>query len=131
DGGRTWSEFARSVLPEPAFGVNGSLARTVDPASGSATVLYANVPEWTAPFGLVPPVCHDLSLYVSTDETRTWRFGKVLHRGPGAYSSMAADGTWVGVLYEAVVQGVNDLRTVGDPPDGIRFASFDVSAVRR
>ena len=126
DSGSTWTAFARSVLPEPAFGVNGSLARTVDPATGAATVVYANEPEWTAPFGLVPPVRHDLSLYLSSDDARTWRFAKVLHRGPAAYSSMSTDGTQVGVLYESVVQGVNDVRSPTDPPDGIRFASFDV-----
>lgn len=126
DGGSTWTGFARSVLPEPAFGVNGSLARAVDPTTGDATVVYANVPEWTAPFGLVPPVRHDLSLYVSNDEARTWRFGRVLRRGPSAYSSLSVAGTSVGVLYEAVVQGVNDQRSATDPPDGIRFASFDL-----
>lgn len=131
DGGSTWTGFARSVLPEPAFGVNGSLARTVDPATGSATVVYANVPEWTAPFGLVPPVRHDLSLYVSDDEARTWRFGRVLRRGPAAYSSLSAEGTRIGVLYEAVVQGVNDERSAADPLEGIRFAAFDVSRLQR
>ena len=129
DGGSTWSALGRSVLPEPAFGVNGSLARTVDPTSGAATVLYANEPEWTAPFGLVPPVRHDLSLYVSSDETASWRFGKVVRRGPSAYSSLAVEGTRVGLLYEAVVQGVNDQRSPTDPPEGIRFVSFDVSAL--
>jgi sialidase-1 len=131
DGGSTWTALGRSVLPEPAFGVNGSMVRAVDPATGAATVVYANVPEWSAPFGLVPPVRHDLSLYVSDDETRSWKFGAVLHRGPSAYSSMVAAGTQVGVLYEAVVQGVNDVRSPNDPADGIRFASFDLSAARR
>jgi len=129
DGGTTWTDLGRSVLPEPVFGVNGSLTRLTDPGTGADVVLYTNVPEWDAPFGIVPLVRKDLSVYVSTDGTRSWRFGRVLRRGPGAYSSMAAIDGDVGVLFEAVVEGVNSERSVLDPAEGIRFLRFPVAAV--
>lgn len=129
DGGTTWGDFDRSVLPEPIFGVNGSLVRVTDPLGGAGTVVYANEPEWGGILGLIPLSRKDLSLYVSEDDTATWRFGKVLHRGPSAYSSMAALGSDVGILYEAVVQDVNDRRSASDPPEGIRFARIDVAAL--
>jgi sialidase-1 len=125
DGGETWVDLKRSVLPEPYFGVNGSLTRVERPG-GEDVVVYSNIPEWTAPLGLVPVVRKDLSLYVSTDEARSWRFGAVLRKGPAAYSSLIPLGDDIGVLYEAVVEGINSDRTPADPPDGIRFARVPI-----
>jgi len=48
----------------------------------------------------------DLRLRYSTDETKTWRDGPLIHEGPAAYSDMALlpDGQ-VGILFEAGVKG--------------------------
>lgn len=128
DGGETWTNLERSVLPEPYFGVNGSLAR-VARANGTSVVIYSNVPEWDALFGDIGAARKDLSLYVSTDEARTWRFGGVLHKGPSAYSSLVPIGDDIGVLYEGVVQGINSDRPSSMAPDGIRFARVDVESL--
>lgn len=130
DGGQTWTDMRRSVLPEPFFGVNGALTR-VQTDDGGDAVVYSNIPEWEAPLGDIPGVRKDLSLYVSTDSAQSWRFGAVLHKGPSAYSSLvpltSAEGkAQVGILYEAVVQGINSDRGAGDPPEGIRFARVNV-----
>lgn len=129
DGGSTWDRFARSVLPEPFFGVNGSLTRVTGRGDGRDLVLYSNIPEYDPPFGVVGLARKDLSLYWSADETRTWHFGGVIHRGPSAYSSLVAIGSDVGVLYEAVIQDVNSERGPSDPPDGIRFVRIDTNAL--
>ncbi len=126
DGGATWTDFARSVLPEPYFGVNGSLA-FVDDGSADGVVVYANDPEWNALFENIGATRKELSLYLSTDGAHTWRFGAVLRHGPAAYSSLVTLGHDVGVLYEAVVSGVNSTRGPSDPPDGIRFARVALS----
>ena len=128
DGGSTWVDLGRSVLPEPSFGVNGSLTRATT-TGGRDVVVYANVPEWGAPFGIVPVVRKDLSLYVSYDGTRSWRFARVLRRGPGAYTSMTALGGDIGVLYETVVEGVNDTTVTTEHPEGIRFTRVRTDAL--
>lgn len=129
DGGQTWDRFGRSVLPEPYFGVNGSLTRVEGRADGSNLVLYSNIPEYDPPLGVVSLARKNLSLYWSDDETGTWHFGGVIHRGPSAYSSMVAIGSDVGVLYEAVIQDINSDRGPADPPDGIRFVRVDTNAL--
>jgi|GEM_PF-5392037 len=131
DGGTTWTDLRRSVLPEPTFGVNGSLTRVTDPDTGRPVVVYANVPEWDSPFGIVALARKDLSLYVSDDETASWRFGRVLRRGPSAYSSMVPLGSEVGVLYEAVISDLSGGLLVPDLPNGIRFARVDVRSLLR
>jgi sialidase-1 len=128
DGGVTWTDLRRSVLPEPFFGVNGSLTR-LDAPGPEGTVVYSNVPEWSSPIGDVGAVRKGLSLYVSTDGARTWRFGAVLQPGTSVYSSLVPLGDSVGVLYEAVAEGINDRRGAGVPPDGIRFARVPLGAL--
>lgn len=89
-------------------------------------VVYTNTPEWQALFGDVAAVRKDLSIYISIDGTESWRFGAVLHQGPAAYSSMVPlDNGDIGVLYEAVVQGINSDRTDANTPEGIRFVRLN------
>lgn len=128
DGGATWTDMGRSVLPEPYFGVNGSLT-SVNDGSADGVVVYANDPEWNALFENVGATRKDLSLYLSTDSARTWRFGAVLRQGPAAYSSLVTLGSDIGVLYEAVVSGINSDSDASSPPDGIRFARVALSTL--
>lgn len=128
DGGQTWTDRRRSVLPEPFFGVNGSLTR-LDSPGPAGTVVYSNVPEWNSPIGDVGAVRKGLSLYVSTDGARSWRFGAVLEPGVSVYSSLVPMGDSVGVLYEAVAEGINDQRGPAKPLDGIRFARVPLGAL--
>ena len=92
DHGLTWSELWHDrALIEPVC--QASLIRCdADPLSASARLLFLN-PASTARMNLV--------LRMSYDDGASWPVQKVLHPGPGAYSSLATlpDGR-IGCLYE-------------------------------
>jgi sialidase-1 len=112
DRGETWyKEYDDENLPEPQC--QASILRyTGDNSAARNLLLFSNPPNVAALERT------NLAVRVSRDEGKSWTAGKTVHRGPGAYSSLAvlADGT-IGILYET--------GTV-HPYEKITFAQFNV-----
>jgi len=113
DGGLNWNAMVDETnLPEPGFGVQASFIRLSGKLDGDSKnrILFSN-PATTKGR-------EKLTIRISYDEGKTWRFGKVLFAGPSGYSSMTAlpDGS-IGMLYET---GEKSLL------EKIAFARFNV-----
>lgn len=96
DKGLTWGEILPdTALPEPGSGCQASFIRYSQKKllSGKNRILFSN------PASLKGR--KNLTVRLSYDEGKTWKYSRTLREGPSAYSSMAVlpDGT-VGILYE-------------------------------
>ena len=115
DGGETWTPPQPDAhLGDPQ--VQASLIRYSWPGEdGPGRLLFSNP---------APPVSRErgqrirMTVRASLDDGRTWPFERLIHEGPGAYSSLARlpDGS-VGLLYEAGTEG---------PYEGIQLARFSI-----
>ena len=115
DGGETWTPPQPDAhLGDPQ--VQASLTRYSWPgADGPGRLLFSNP---------APPVSRErgqrirMTVRSSLDDGRTWPSERLIHEGPGAYSSLARlpDGS-VGLLYEAGTEG---------PYEGIQLARFSI-----
>ena len=96
DGGETFGEKTIDWgLPDPR--VQASILRyeALDAGDDSNRLLFSN-PDSPA------NIRRNMTVRSSFDETQTWTEGKMIHRGPSAYSDMVKlqDGT-IGLLYES------------------------------
>ncbi len=109
DGGATWTA-PKPVTPLIGPTCQASIVRlTGGPAGGDSRVLFANPASKKR---------ERMTVRISTDEAKTWSAGKLLHRGPSAYSDLCVlpDQT-VGCLYE---------RGEKHPYEKITFARFNL-----
>jgi Neuraminidase (sialidase) len=79
--------------------VQGSVLRysAVDQGDGADRILFSAPGD--------PLLRAGMTIRSSFDESRTWSSGKVIYKGPSAYSDMVKlPGGWVGLLYESGVR---------------------------
>jgi len=112
DDGKTWDSKADHTLIDP--GCNASILRYTSTQDGydRNRLLFCNA---NSPNGR-----KNLTVRISYDEGATWCEGKVIDKGPSAYSSLTIckDGT-IGVLYEPGYKAVRFARfTLEDLTDG-------------
>jgi sialidase-1 len=96
DKGLTWGEvMADTTLPEPGAGCQASFIRYSEKKlfSGKNRILFSNPASIKGR--------KNLTIRISYDEGKTWKYPRTLREGPSAYSSMTVlpDGT-IGILYE-------------------------------
>ena len=75
-------------------------------------VILFSGPDENGPSG---PGRSDLRIRFSTDETRTWHDGPLLHEGPAAYSDMVQldpGGSTVGILFESGNPGTSAYQRI-------------------
>lgn len=66
----------------------------------------------------------DLRIRYTSDETKTWQDGPLIHVGPAAYSDMVKlNKTIVGILFECNVKGKSAYERIG-------FTTFSIQSVR-
>lgn len=117
--GYRWFRPAPQILDPPV--VQCSLLRGASTLDGDdADVILFAGPDEDGPTGKGRS---DLRIRFSTDETRTWQDGPLIHVGPAAYSDMARlDEGRIGILFEA-----------GEPTksayDSIRFVNVALSDI--
>jgi Neuraminidase (sialidase) len=105
DKGETWSKWAfDDNLPDADC--QGSFIRYTrkDQGSNKNRLLFANPVSDMIGAGMAqsdPRGRFNVTVHVSYDEGKTWPVARVIHKGPGAYSSMTVfpDGS-IGILYE-------------------------------
>jgi sialidase-1 len=96
DGGLNWNSMVDETnLPEPGFGVQASFIRFTGKKDGDSKnrILFSN-PGTTKGR-------EKMTIRISYDEGKTWKYSRVLHQGPASYSSMTVlpDGS-IGIFYE-------------------------------
>ena len=96
DLGLSWNEMVEdTALHEPGSGCQASFIRYSSVKEGHSVnrLLFSNPASKKGRM--------NMTIRVSYDEGKTWKYSKTLRPGPSAYSSMAVlpDGT-VGILYE-------------------------------
>lgn len=110
DSGLTWGPKSQaSALIDPT--VQGSILRfsAIDEGDAKNRILFSNPAD--------PASRVNLTVRSSFDETATWNAGKVIYKGPSAYSDLVAFGNGrAGVLYE---------NGASSPYEKITFASWD------
>jgi len=103
DQGESWSEPVRDPnLPDPDC--QGSLIRYTREDEGRNRLLFANPVSGAIAAGTVesdPRGRFNVTVRLSYDEGKSWPVAKLIHKGPGAYSSMTVfpDGS-IGILFE-------------------------------
>jgi len=111
DGGKTWSFSVDKSQIDPVC--NGSILRYTKKADGYSKdrLLLCHPNSFSGR--------NNLTIKISYDEGKTWSRGKVIEKGPSAYSSLTIckDGS-IGVLYE-IKKNVNFARfTLEEITDG-------------
>jgi sialidase-1 len=107
DGGSTLTAPYKQILDVTAPGIQGSVLRVGDRLLLSTPVH--------------PSTRRELTVFISSDEGRTWRPGLVVHPGMSGYSDLVPlPGGRVGVLYEA--GETSSFAT-------LRFTTFDPSTL--
>ncbi len=96
DLGLTWNVMVDdTTLPEPGSGCQASFIRYSSQPDGFSKnrILFSNPASTKGR--------QNMTIRISYDEGKTWKYSKTLREGPSAYSSMAVlpDGS-VGILYE-------------------------------
>ncbi len=112
DGGLTWGNiYSDPALIEPIC--QASLLNFSQ--SGKGKLLFLNPADEDARV--------NMTLRLSTDQGKTWKYSMVLHKGPSAYSDLTrtADGT-IGCLYEAGEKS---------PYEGIVFEKITIREIIR
>jgi sialidase-1 len=114
-----WFRPAPEILDPPV--VQCSLLRAASTLDGDdADVILFAGPDENGPTGKGRS---DLRIRFSTDETRTWQDGPLIHVGPAAYTDMVRlDDGKIGILFEAG-------EPTKGPYDSIRFVSVPLNEI--
>jgi sialidase-1 len=96
DSGLTWGDIVdETSLPEPGSGCQASFIRYTSIQDGYSKdrILFSNPASTKGR--------QNMTIRISYDEGKTWKYSKTLHEGPSAYSCMTIlpDGT-IGILFE-------------------------------
>jgi len=116
-GGPHYFKYGR----KPSYGCNAGLVRVPDPAAKPDTLLYSapDNPGATSPHqGRIR-----MTVWMSEDGGENWSYKRLVHEGPSAYSSLAADRE--GNVYLLFEKGESKLY------ESIAFARFKLDWVRQ
>ena len=94
-----WGRQEEGLIEPSGNGCQGSILAVPNELRGGTAVVFAN-PNTTKRDR------SNMRLAVSTDDAKTWSYGRVIYPGPAAYSDMAfADSGLVTLVYERGKEG--------------------------